>query len=374
MFGGVPIVETTEIGPRPRNTRAEVFAFIEKELQEASAVLPASWPSSMHGRMTKGVADAILANMYLNAQVFTGEVSSSGLQPGQARWEDAIAAADRVLNSGQYSLAADFHANFTADNFASPENIMVVKHLNQGGFGFDNHFFYRAMHYGSGQGGAWNGFSTLAETYYAFDTLRIETLPVPGTSRTSNLLRSNDKRHDIFLDGQHYNVDTGEAVNDRSGVPLFLTPEIRDATQASENEGVRIYKYPVDPGASGTNHGNDYVLFRLGEIMLIKAEALIELGRTGEAIQIINDLRRRVFEPDKPLASNLSQVEARNAVYRERHMELTAEGKRRQDLIRAGRYTAPWTHKQQSAAHRILMPIPQIQLDANPMLEQNPGY
>ena len=372
MFGGVPIVETSEIAQRPRNTRAEVFQFIESELQAARQTLPAQWPAESNGRLTRGAADAILASMYLNAEVFTGTVTASGLQRGPARWQDAVTVADRILNSGVYSLATNWHANFRHDNHLSPENILVVKHLNQTGLGFE--MVYRPLHYNSGAGGGWNGFSTLAETYYAFDTLRIETVQVPGTSRTANLLVSRDIRHDIFLDGFARNVETGAAINDRSGTPLFFEPNIRDATQASEGEGVRIYKWPVDPNRAGTHHSNDYAYFRLAEIYLIKAEALNELGQTAQAIQIVNMLRARVLEPDQPLPTSLNQASARQAIVRERLMELTAEAKRRQDLIRHGRYTQPWAFKEQREPYRILMPIPQTQIDANPMLEQNPGY
>lgn len=378
MFGGVPIVETTEIAERPRNTRKEVFEFIESELNATRAVLPARWDPGSHGRMTTGAADAILASMYLNAQVFTGEVTAAGLTPGAQRWQDAITAADRILNSPEYSLAADYHANFRPDNHTSRENILIAKTLNQDGLGFE--MFYRGMHYNSGASGAWNGFSTLADVYYAFDTLQIQTLPVPGTTRNANLLRSNDKRHQIFLAGQHYNVDTGAPVNDRSGVPLFFTPEIRDARAAAENEGVRIYKWPADPNRAGSHHNNDYAYFRLGEIYLIKAEAQNELGQTGAAITLVNQLRARAFDPDKPLPAGLSQAALRELIRRERLLELTAEAKRRQDLIRYGRYTLPWTNMvgfgktQAREPYRILMPIPRTQLDANPMLTQNPGY
>jgi hypothetical protein len=374
MFGGVPIVEDVAIMPRPRATRAEVFDFIESELLAAREVLPASWSTEMHGRVTKGVADAILASIYVNAEVFTGTVDAGGLQRGTPRWDDARDAADRILNSGEYSLASDWHANFRHDNHTSPENIFVVKNLNESGFGFDEFFLYRALHYNSGAGGAWNGFSTLAEVYYAFDTAEVQTLPVPGTTETADILISNDLRHSIFLAGQHYNVLTGEAVEDRSGVPLFFTPTIGDATAAAENEGVRIYKYPADPNYTGQWHSNDIAYFRLAEIYLIKAEALNELNETEDAIDLINIVRERVFDPDRPIASGLSQSEVREAIRRERLFELTAESRRRQDLIRYGRFNEPWSFKGMSEPYKILMPIPQTQMDANPLLEQNPGY
>jgi hypothetical protein len=77
MFGGVPIVEDTELGERAKNTRAEVFQFVTDELIAAYADLPASWPAAEHGRMTKGAAAAILASAYLNAGVFTTETPNA---------------------------------------------------------------------------------------------------------------------------------------------------------------------------------------------------------------------------------------------------------------------------------------------------------
>ena len=373
LFGGVPIVETTEIAERERSTRAELFAFIESELEAARTVLPEQWPATMHGRMTRGAADAILASMYLNAEVFTGTVTTAGLERGPARWDEAIAAADRILNSGVYSLADDWHANFRHDNASSPENILVVKSIAQAGYGCAEHFLYRALHYNSGAGGAWNGFSTLAETYYAFDTLSVETMDVPGTTREADLLRSADLRHEVFLAGPQRNVLTGEPINDRAGVPLFFTPEIRDATQAAENEGVRIYKWPADPNFVGQWHGNDVAYFRLAEIYLIKAEALNELGQPGPAMEIVNMLRERVFDPDKP-ATESTQEDVRQRIRRERVFELAGEAKRRQDLIRYDRFTLPWAFKEAGQPHLVLMPIPLTQMDANPLLTQNPGY
>jgi hypothetical protein len=353
MFGGVPIVTTTDIVARERNTRAEVFAFIEEELLAVRDALPEQWDDANNGRMTRGAATAILASMYLNAEVFTGTVDVGGLQRGAPRWQDAADMADEILNSGAYSLATDWKSNFRFDNHLSPENILVVKYVAEEGIGFE--MIYRGLHYTQATPAPWNGFATIAETYYAFDR--------------------DDLRDDIFLVGQQFNVETGQPVDDRTGQPLFFTPEINDITAATEGEGVRIYKFPADPNASGQWHGNDYPYFRLGEIYLIKAEALNELNRTDEAITLINTtIRDRVFSPPEPLPLGLSQAAARDAILNERLFELTAEAKRRQDLIRHDKYLQPWSHKEQREPHRVLMPIPPAQLNANPLLVQNPGY
>ena len=70
----------------------------------------------------------------------------------------------------------------------------------------------------------------------------------------------------------------------------------------------------------------------------------------------------------------MSQDAARDAILNERLFELTAEAKRRQDLIRHDKFLLPWSHKELREPHRVLMPIPQGQLNANPLLVQNAGY
>ena len=355
MFGGVPIVETVEIEPRARNSRAEVFQFIADELNAARADLPDTWPADQHGRMTKGATDAILANMYLNAAVFTSDAPSatsynsctSVQVGGQSACQAAADAADRLLTSPFYNLAADWRSNFEFDNYASTENIMVTKFLAQDGLGLN--FIHRALHYNQFDPSPWNGFAALAETYNAFD--------------------ADDQRRQIFLEGPQVNVETGDPVNDRGGAPLVFTVDIQDETQAGEGEGTRIMKWPADPNHVAQHNGNDFAWFRLGGMYLIKAEAEFEMGNAGEALTLLNTLRGRVFDPDEPLAAVDLDV-----ILQERLFELTGEAKRRQDLIRHGKYTQAWSFKVVGEAHRVLMPIAQPQLDANPMLAQNSGY
>ena len=360
MFGGVPIVTDIEIKARPRATRPEVFAFIESELNDARTDLPDRWPDASNGRLTKGAADAILASMYLNAGVWMKETGVSatayntclGVQVsgGVDACQAAIAAADRIINSGQYSLAANWRSNFTYDNQTSPENIMVVKFLNKTDVGMN--FIMRALHYNQLTNATpWNGFATLAQTYNAFD--------------------ADDQRRQMWLAGPQTNVETGVPVNDRGGNALVFTTTINDITLATEGEGPRFYKYPADPTRpAGEINGNDYAVFRLAEIHLIKAEALNEqTPGSPAALLLVNALRARVFNPAEPLAAI-----DRAALLQERLFELAAEARRRQDLIRHGRFIEAWEHKPAGTANLILMPIPQSQLDANPLLVQNPGY
>jgi hypothetical protein len=339
---------------RPNVERDSLFRFIEAELLAAREDLPtkAQQSAADYGRVTQAVADAILASMYVNAQVYTGTVTAAGLQPGTARWQDAVDAANRVINSGDYSLAPDWRSNFSTTNEGSPENIFVIVHSSTQGLGMS--LPMRTLHYNQLTPGPWNGFTTIAETYNTFDP--------------------DDARRDIFLVGQQYSFNTGEAVADRAGNPLVFTTTIGNAEQAAENEGPRWNKFSPLPGAvDGDSHPNDYPFFRLSEMYLIRAEALNELGQTGAALTDLNMIRARHFDPDEPVAA-ASQAEFRELILRERLFELAGEGKRRQDLIRHGKYTAARSFKNAEPPYKILMPIPESQIQTNPLLTQNPGY
>jgi hypothetical protein len=380
-FGGVPIVTTTEVGFKARSTRRELFDFIESELIAArDSGLPDTWDAANNGRVTKGAADAILANMYINAGVFTKDGAAGGISAttyntclgvlvrgGQDACAAAIAASDRILNSGNYQLADSFPKAFRFDNGNSPENIFVVKFIASDGVGIG--VTMAALHYCQyAPLTPWNGFSTLAETYGAFD--------------------ATDKRRNVILMGPQKDVLTGALVTVRvSGAcpaytpanALVFTDTIPNITSASESQGGRLYKWPADPAHVAQNSGNDFAWFRLGEIYLIKAEALNEQSAgSAAALALLNTLRARTGDPvNTALAGPINRA----IILDERLFELFGEGKRRQDLIRFGGYTGRTDvasglvgGKQVSDAHYVLMPIPQTQINANPLLTQNPGF
>src|SRR5881275_2631003 len=374
FFGGVPIVTDTGLVKHARSTRREVFDFIEKELIAArDSGLPATRDAGDNGRFTKSGADAILANMYLNAGVFTKDSAGVGgisattynscagipVSGNPDACQAALAAANRILNSGYYRLADSFPQNFRADNSKSPENIFVVKFIAADGLGLD--LAMAILHYNQyAPLTPWNGFAIQAQTYNAFDAA--------------------DKRRQVVLIGPQSDVLTGAPACVRPGCAqgaprLVFTDTIHNIRSATEGEGGRIYKWPVDPRHVQQNSGNDYAWFRLGEIYLIKAEVQNELGNAAGALALLDSLRARRDTVAPPLVS----VD-RSVILKERLFELLGEGKRRQDLIRFGQYTTRVDDpsliggKQTRPDYYVLMPVPQSQIDANPRLCQNPGY
>jgi hypothetical protein len=360
LWGGVPIVTDVKIGvARPRDTADSVFRFIEGELKAAKADLPATWNAANYGRLTKGAINAILASLYLNAPVFRGTTTAAGLTPAAPMWQQASDYADSVINSGVYTMQtrANWIKNFTADNLNSPENIFVVRNRAQQDLGLT--IPMRGSHYNQPQGG-WNGFAVLAKVYTQYDSV---TAP--------------DIRRSAIQIGQQVDF-SGANVKDRQGNNLVFTLNINDITAAAENEGPRMNKFQYnagDPAPVGGNYQNDYTIFRLAEMYLIKAEAQNELGNTAAATTALNVVKVRAMGAGGAYSGAATQAAVRSEIFVERQRELAGEGKRRQDAVRGGFFaTAVQYRPTPGGAYKVRMPIPSPQLQTNPLLTQNAGY
>lgn len=343
-FGNVPIIEETSTIANPtNNSRAEVFAFIESSIKDNIDLLP---KENTKTTVNYYSAQAMLAKLYLNAQIYTGT----------PKWAEAEAAADEVINSGLFSLSSNFFTNFSERNNGSTENILTLPYdqNNAGGFNLPQ----MTLHYLSQntynlQEQPWNGYASLEEFYNNFD--------------------DNDVRKNSFLVGPQFASD-GSRLNDISaepgdpdGQPLTFTPQINQlGPNAFRQAGVRVGKFEFASGAASSLN-NDYPLIRLGDIILIKGEAAFRQGKTAVALTAINQVRTRA---GMPAYTSLTL----DTIFEERGFEMFAEASRRTDMIRFGKWNQPWWEKGQSQPFRALFPIPQQAINANPSLVQNPGY
>ncbi|MCA6079183.1 RagB/SusD family nutrient uptake outer membrane protein [Fulvivirga sedimenti] len=342
-YGNVPIILETDDNPSPpTNSRQEIFNFIESEV---TASLPFLAQERTYTRVNYYVGQMILAKLYLNAEVYTGT----------ARWADAEEATQAIISGGVYSLESDFFANFVTDNAGSVENIFVINYDqdNAGGFNLGQ----MTLHYLSQntynlQEQPWNGYSSLEDFYNSFD--------------------EDDERIDSFLEGPQFSssgeplIDLSAEPNDPDGPALNFTPEINMlAPGAFRQAGVRVGKWEFATGAQ-QSLSNDFPIFRYSDVLLMHAEAKWRQG-DGSAVDFVNQVRARAGIA--PLAS----LNADNLLA-ERGREMFAEGYRRSDLIRFGKYNDPWWEKPASNASVNIFPIPLPQLQRNQNLEQNPGY
>ena len=344
MFGNAIIAGGLSTGNPKQSTRAEMFAFIEKELLEIYPKLSDVSGGAYYGRMNKWVVDMMLAKMYLNAQVYTGT----------PRWADAVKRTTNIIDSKKFSLAGDFFSNFSTTNQTSPETILATPFdkSKRGGMNIQ----MRTLHYLNqltyGLGSApWNGFATVTEFYNSFD--------------------NQDVRKKMWIVGQQYAAN-GTPLKD-DALPMIFTPEIKafelPAGAEGRLQGARSQKYEIQKNNAFNDMDNDFVIFRLGDVYLMRAEANLRAGSEALAIADANIVRARAGMPAYTIATLTL-----NEMLAERGRELAWEYHRRQDLIRFGQYTKAWRFKDASQPFRNLYPIPNDQLSLNPNLKQNPGY
>jgi starch-binding outer membrane protein, SusD/RagB family len=344
-FGNVPIIRETDRGGSPAQaTRAQVFEFIEKSILDNVQLLP---KTNTKTNLNYWTAHMILAKLYLNAEVYTGT----------ARWADAERILDVIITEGPYSLAPNFFTNFSANNSNSPENMFTLPYDANNAGGFNIHqmtFHYSTQQTFELQEQPWNGYAALEEFYNSFEE---------GDVRKASLREGPQFRSD----GVTPILDASAEANDPDGPAINFTPNINMlAPNAFRQAGTRINKWEI-PLGQGPNLDNDFAIFRYADVLLMKAEAAWRQGNTAVALQFVNQVRERANVPA------LTSINA-DVLLAERGRELFAEGHRRSDLIRFGRFNAPWWEKQASPAFRNLFPIPENQLQANPNLRQNPGY
>lgn len=376
-FGNVPLVsDFTDTEPPATRPRAEIFNFIESELNDVIPLLPTAKDASTYGRMTKWAALAIRAKLYLNAGVFTGT----------PQWQKAADDANDIITNGGYSLEASYRSNFVIDNTGSKENIFVYPYDKVFAPGFN--FVAMTLSVASTPTynlafQPWNGYQTVEEFYNSY----IDPAQNPGPQGPvwkgltkdldgdgiSDDVGTVDDRLSNFVVGPQYNqdgtrtLDGGFEPNDFDGAPVTFTPELNEIyPQGLRQAGARIGKYEFEIGGT-SNMSNDFVIFRLADMILTLAEAKFRLGETAEALVLVNNIRERAgVDPYPALTLDL--------LFDERGREMYVEMTRRQDLIRFGKFNDPWWEKEASDTHYNLFPIPKPQIDANSKLVQNPGY
>jgi len=342
----------------PQTTRAALFAYVEGELKAIDPLMVAPM-KNQHGRADQGAVWALLSRIYLNAQVYTGT----------ARYNDAITYASKVISAG-YNLIPNYDNLFLADNnLNTSENIFTIEYdgTNTQGYGGTT-FMTHAPVGGSmpsvdfGISGGWGGVRTTSSLVNLFP------------ANTSNAFPNNgnpDTRAEFWTQGQNLAINDVTNFKDGYGVTKW-----RNVTSTG------------DQGSSSSFSDVDEPIFRLSEVYLNYAEAVLRGGTTGDvptALIYINKIRARAY--GGPSGNITSGQLTLSFILDERARELFWEGFRRTDLIRYGIFTAVtsdprsvWPFKggvktgASVADYRNLYPIPDQDRAANPNLKQNLGY
>jgi tetratricopeptide (TPR) repeat protein len=337
FFGDIPLITKPQSpGDDLRVTRTDkdlVYDQIIEDFEDAIQLLPPreQYSDADIGRASKGAATGLLAKVHLTL----------------GNWQEVVDLCNDVETLG-YELNNEYGQNFDVNNENSVESLFEVQYVSDAGYGFwDNE----------------NQSSWLS----TFTGPRNSDMVAGGwgwnqpTQEFVDNYEDGDKRKDvtIFYDG----------------CPKF---DGQDYDKGYSTTGYNLRKFLVTKSVSATydNSPLNFPVLRYADVLLMKAEALNNLGNTSEAEAPLNKVRQRAGLSD---VSGLTQSEFKERVLNERRMELAFEGQRWFDLIRVddGQWGLDFLHsigRVNASSKHLLLPIPQKEIDTNPNLVQNPGY
>ncbi len=338
-FGDVPLAVDQRLlfGDQfnvDRTPRAEVYAQIEQDLIFAAETLPAT--QAEEGRITSGVARALLGKAYLYQDKFT----------------EAANALDQVI-AGPYDLVDDYSTIFELEGENNIESVFEVQYTDKEGAGF--------------------GCLQCSEGNVAVGFNGIRNYSGP-----------------LFDSGFSFNVPVQEAYDafepgdSRRDIAILNIEEFAAANGATYNEGFehtgfynRKYiarKGDANLGDANLTNPNNYRSIRFADVLLMAAEAHNRKANANDALarEYLNRVRRRAFgDTDHDIAA--SGATLTDFILEERRLELVGEGHRFFDLVRTGRATQNIPGF--TANKNELFPIPTIEIQlAGNRWEQNQGY
>jgi hypothetical protein len=333
-FGDVPLrlhvpKDATEFN-LPRTPKAQVWTAIEQDLTDAAGALPNSYTGVDLGRATKGAALALHAKVAMY----------------QNKWPDVKSFTDQVIGLGIYSLFPNYEQLFRIQNEFSSESIFEInaKYI-AGNCTASNSQYSQVQGVRGAARGGW-GFN------------------VPTTD-LANAYEAGDPRKDATIIFRGETTPEGDAIpigganpmfNQKSYVP-FTDPRNQDCTEGSE-QNIRVLRY--------------------AEVLLMNAEANNELGNSAAALAALEQVRARARAGNNailPAVTTTDKTALRNAIWKERRVELAMEFDRYFDVVRQGRAATVFGPLGWKVNKNEVWPIPQSEIDlSGGVLTQNPGY
>ncbi len=409
LYGQVPyrsVANFNTVNAAPVLTPAQAIDTLVANLTGIISVLA---PGNNNYQATQDGARFLLMKVLLNKQAFLNRQN-----PGA----DVAADMQQVYSLGQaikasaknYSLTANYFDNFGPNNggyggpgtggvskeliFAYPNNGTSTNANGTSNGGIASRWMM-GLHYNSWDGNGhgvvptvtgvyggagWNGFSTVADFYNAFDAADTrrgnKPYPAPNANGVSPISGLN-----AGLDSGLQHNGTGAIIQDRKGNNLVFSGNValtETNVATLEGDGIRVIKYYPDYAHYTSTPSNQLAIFRYADALLMMAEADLRgaSGGAADALTIVNSIHtaRGAAQLATITLVNKSNLYDATTLLAERQKELYWESWRRQDLIRFGVFLQPWALKTADDPKFLLFPIPATQLIVNPNLKQNPGY
>jgi hypothetical protein len=393
LYGQFPIRNPGDnlLLPPTVKSGADGAAFIISELTAILPSLPASNGSNL---ANPDAARTLLMKCYLQKGTWANRAAPTF---DAADLNQVVTLGNAIINSGKYTYSADYFDNFNPNNTVDSKEA-IFRYQNNQGVGANNSGiggrWNMTLHYNSytpnNPNAGWNGFSTIGDFYAQFKTTAGAITYGPAdTSLDSRIGGRNYQNSKTisginpgFLVNQQFN-EAGVAEKDRKGNPLAFVKDIAanmiETGSNLEVTGIRVVKYVPDyTQYGGGPAGNDLMIFRYPDVVLMVAEAQMRLGGAGTATALTMVNALRLQRKAAPLVAmtlvNVNNVNDPNTLLAERGRELYWESVRRTDLQRFGVYLKPWQYKPTDDPKNLIFPVPNQALAANPNLKQNPGY
>ncbi len=343
-FGNVPFFTDNNItvDKIPQAKRSDVFDFIVKEITENVELLSPAKGGVYYGRFNKWAAYALLAKLYLNAEVYTGT----------PKWQECLDACNKVTEGGYtlHSGATDAthplgYKYFELFGDVSPDDETILAIYTKVDVVGRNIFTIRSLGGADGSAiigyGGWNG-SVVPKDFV-------------------------DKFEDSDIRKRQFRYGASPFGPKPAGFTNYSIELTNiDNPGADPNAGARNQKFfPVAPMNSG-GASNDFPIYRYADILLMKAECYVRLNDASTGKPFIDAVRQRAGLD--PLLADPTLED----IYNERGFELTWEGHRRQDMIRFGKFLLAHGLAPAAQPNKLLFPIPTAALNANPLLIPNP--
>jgi starch-binding outer membrane protein, SusD/RagB family len=330
-YGAVPLHLNVPKTPaefnRKRSPVSEIWAAIEKDLNDAEAVLPVTYGTATdNGRITKGAAQALHAKVAMY----------------QKKWADVKSYTDKVISSGAYSLFANYNNLFSIPNKLNVESVFEIQADliigAEGGAAFPWSQNSECQTPENQNGWGWN---------------------IPSQSLVTAFSQGND--------------------NTRMNATIIMVPETvgGDNIVQNGNNNSRYNQKSYVPSSyyiSGYPRGcqKNIIAIRYADVILMNAEANNELANVAAATTALNRVRSRVGLPG---TTATDQTGLRTAIWNERRLELAMENDRYFDVIRQGRAATVFGSKGWVANKNEVWPIPYNEiLLSGGNLTQNQGY
>lgn len=376
--GNVPLVTKWSDEIPTQASRQEIYNFVVNELTEVKDKLSKENDGTTYGRMNYWATQACLMRVYLNAEVYVG----------QTHWQDALACANEIINSGKFSLCANYRSIFSYDNEGNEEIIFAVP--------------YDRLYSAFGQQHKW--YPPAARQSPLFQPSDYFWGGSCANPQFINAYEEGDTRlQSTWLMGEQYDASGNLIWTCRNYLPS-LDCKRDGESLTSIDYGYRVFKYAADVNTANGAWGNDFPYFRYAEALYTKAECLLRLGQNEqEAADLVSQVRARSFEDAAKATVTVEDLKANTRIkyglldwdnnvvagtepgktvqfgglYDEWGIEFACEAQRRIQMIRFGTYDFNWFNHSGSVdadGHTKLFPIPLEELQTNPNLKQNTGY